>query len=61
MVNKIDYLDGSDFDPEALRERALRLNPGIRILPLSCRTGEGISEWIGWLRAEIEASGGPEG
>jgi hydrogenase nickel incorporation protein HypB len=54
VVNKIDYLEGSDFDPEALRERALRLNPGIRILPLSCRTGEGISEWIGWLRAEID-------
>ena len=55
VVNKIDYLDGSDFNLEALRERALRLNPGIRILPLSCRTGEGVSEWIDWLQAEIEA------
>jgi hydrogenase nickel incorporation protein HypB len=54
VVNKIDYLDGSDFDLEVLRERALRLNPGIRILPLSCRTGEGIPEWIGWLSGEIE-------
>ena len=59
VVNKIDYLDGSDFNLEALGERALRLNPGIRILPLSCRTGEGIPEWIGWLRAEIEAFGRP--
>ena len=58
VVNKIDYLD-SDFNLEALGERALRLNPGIRILPLSCRTGEGIPEWIGWLRAEIEAFGRP--
>ena len=55
VVNKIDYLDDSDFNLEALGERALRLNPGIRILPLSCRTGEGIPEWIDWLRAEIEA------
>jgi hydrogenase nickel incorporation protein HypB len=54
VINKIDYLEGSDFDVEVLRERALRLNPGIRILPLSCRTGEGISEWIRWLRTEIE-------
>jgi len=55
VVNKIDYLDGSDFDLEVLGERARRLNPGIRILPVSCRTGEGIPEWIDWLRAEIEA------
>jgi hydrogenase nickel incorporation protein HypB len=54
VVNKIDYLDGSDFNPEILRERARRLNPEIRILPLSCRTGEGIPEWIGWLSGEIE-------
>jgi len=54
VVNKIDYLDDSDFNLEALGERALRLNPGIRILPLSCRTGEGIPGWIGWLSGEIE-------
>jgi hydrogenase nickel incorporation protein HypB len=54
LVNKIDYLDGSDFNMEILRERALRLNPEIRILPVSCRTGEGIPEWIGWLSGEIE-------
>ena len=54
VVNKIDYLDDSDFNLEALGERALRLNPGIRILPLSCRTGEGISGWIAWLSDEIE-------
>ncbi len=55
VINKTDYLEGSDFDPEALRERVLRLNPGIRILFLSCRTGEGISEWTRWLAGEIEA------
>jgi hydrogenase nickel incorporation protein HypB len=55
VINKTDYLEGSDFDPEALRERVLRLNPGIRILSLSCRTGEGVSEWIHWLAGEIEA------
>ena len=55
VVNKIDYLDDSDFNLEVLRERALRLNPRIRILPLSCRTGEGIPGWIGWLSGEIES------
>jgi hydrogenase nickel incorporation protein HypB len=55
VINKTDYLEGSDFDVEALRERVHRLNPGIRILSLSCRTGEGVSEWTRWLTDEIEA------
>jgi len=64
VINKTDYLEGSDFDLEALRERALRLNPEIKILLLSCRTGEGISAWLHWLAGEIEAfrkgmDGGP--
>jgi hydrogenase nickel incorporation protein HypB len=54
VINKTDYLEGSDFDPVALKERVLRLNPGIRILFLSCRTGEGVSEWTRWLADEIE-------
>ena len=54
VVNKIDYLEGSDFNLETLRERALRLNPRMCILPLSCRTGEGVSDWLGWLRTEID-------
>jgi hydrogenase nickel incorporation protein HypB len=55
VINKTDYLEGSDFDIAALRERVLRLNPGIRILSLSCRTGEGVSEWLRWLAGEIES------
>ena len=64
VVNKTDYLESSDFNLEALRERVLRLNPKIRILTLSCRTGEGVSDWIRWLTDEIAAfrkgmAGGP--
>ena len=55
VIGKTDYLKGSDFDPEALKERALRLNPKMDIVSLSCRTGEGVSEWIRWLTNEIEA------
>ncbi len=54
VVNKTDYLGMSDFDMEALKERVVRLNPGIRIFPVSCRTGQGIDDWAQWLAAEIE-------
>jgi hydrogenase nickel incorporation protein HypB len=55
VVNKIDYLPDPGFSMAALRERVLKLNPGIRIFAVSCRTGEGLDDWIRWLREQISA------
>ena len=54
LVNKIDYLGLSDFDMDALKERVLKINPDITIIEVSCRTGQGIDEWAGWLAQEVE-------
>jgi hydrogenase nickel incorporation protein HypB len=59
VVNKTDYLEGSDFDMAVLKERVLRLNPGIRIFPVSCRTGQGIDAWTQWLAGEIKTVQNP--
>jgi hydrogenase nickel incorporation protein HypB len=53
LVNKIDYLSLSDFDMAAMRKRVLALNPNIRIIEVSCKTGEGIGDWIAWLKKEV--------
>ncbi|MCD6292566.1 MAG: hydrogenase nickel incorporation protein HypB [Deltaproteobacteria bacterium] len=50
IVNKIDCQEFFDFNLEKMRERVLKLNPKIKIIPLSCRTGAGIKEWLDWLR-----------
>ena len=55
VVNKIDYLTTEDFDIDALRTRALSLNPDLDIFEVSCKTGQGIEEWVDWLRKEVEA------
>ena len=55
VVNKMDYLSLSDFDMAALRQRVLALNPRIRILEVSCKTGAGIESWIDWLNGEAAA------
>ena len=55
LVNKIDYLELSDFDMEAMRERVLRLNPDIRIFEISAKTGQGVEDWSAWLCAEAES------
>ena len=53
VVNKIDYLSLSDFNMALLRERVLALNPRIKILEISCKTGAGIKGWIDWLNGEV--------
>ena len=58
LVNKIDYLSLSDFDMSALHKRVLALNPRIVIFEVSCKTGEGIENWINWLKKEMASFGG---
>lgn len=55
LINKIDVLPYFDFDIEACKERATKLNPNMKIIPISARTGEGIQEWTDWLRTETTA------
>ena len=54
LVNKIDYLEYSDFDLAAMKERVLALNPKIKIIEISCKTGQGIALWAKWLKEEIK-------
>jgi hydrogenase nickel incorporation protein HypB len=55
LINKIDYLELSDFDIGAMRERVQRLNPEMQIFEVSAKTGEGIADWAGWLSGEAES------
>lgn len=54
LVNKIDAMDFFDFDLEAVKERVTKLNPKIKIIPISAKTGEGIDQWAEWLRCEVK-------
>ncbi|HIW21958.1 MAG TPA: hydrogenase nickel incorporation protein HypB [Candidatus Dorea intestinavium] len=53
VINKIDVLDYFDFDLEACISRVKKLNPNIKIFPVSAKTGEGIKEWANWLLEEV--------
>jgi len=54
VINKIDLLPYVPFDLEQARENAQRVHPGIRIIEVSCTTGEGINEWMTWLQERRE-------
>jgi hydrogenase nickel incorporation protein HypB len=50
ILAKIDLLPHLDFDVAACIEAARRVNPAIEVIRLSARTGEGMAEWLDWLR-----------
>ena len=54
LINKMDAMDYFDFDLEAVKERVKKLNPNIKVIPISAKTGEGIDEWADWIRTEVK-------
>lgn len=54
LINKMDALSIFDFDIEAVKERVKKLNPNIKVIPISAKTGEGIDEWAEWIRTEVK-------
>ncbi|MDE7435468.1 MAG: hydrogenase nickel incorporation protein HypB [Lachnospiraceae bacterium] len=55
IINKIDVLPYFDFDLDKVREYALMRNPKLKIFPISAKTGEGMEDWVNWLRDEIRS------
>ena len=53
LINKIDVMPYFDFDLDKCREYAKKLNPNIKIIPISAKHGDGIGEWADWLRSQV--------
>ena len=53
VITKLDTLSYFDFDLEKCFERAKRLNPNIKIFPVSAKTGEGMAALEEYLRESI--------
>jgi hydrogenase nickel incorporation protein HypB len=50
VINKMDLAPHVDADPEKIKRDALSLNPALKIFEVSCRTGQGIGQWVEWLK-----------
>lgn len=56
VLNKIDLLPFVPFDKEEFKRGVCGLQPGIRVLEVSCTQGQGVDEWIQWLKVQIQAN-----
>lgn len=53
VITKTDTLPVFDFDLQKCEERVRRLNPDIRIFPVSAKTGDGMADLEDWLREQV--------
>jgi hydrogenase nickel incorporation protein HypB len=53
VINKIDLLPYVPFNMEYFRRGVEILNQGLITFLLSCRTGEGMDDWLSWVRGEV--------
>jgi hydrogenase nickel incorporation protein HypB len=58
LLNKCDLLPYLDFDVERAVENARRVNPTIEVIRVSAKSGEGMADWLAWLKREHTAVAG---
>ena len=56
IINKTDLLPYVNFDVEKAREYALRVNPQLQFIEVSCSGGQGLDSWYKWLESKLIAS-----
>jgi hydrogenase nickel incorporation protein HypB len=60
ILNKADLLGVLSFDLDYFRRGLEMVNPGVPFFVVSCRTGEGMAEWVNWLLAKWRSRVEPE-
>ncbi|WP_428420367.1 hydrogenase nickel incorporation protein HypB [Methylibium sp.] len=57
LLSKTDLLPHLRVDLRRMVDNALRINPRLKIFPVSAYSGEGLDAWYGWLRDELATIG----
>ena len=56
ILNKIDLLGMSNFNPEQVKKNALSINPNLTIFETSCTMDTGLEAWYNWLLELVKAN-----
>lgn len=51
LVNKVDLTPHLDFDIAQAVNHMRMVNPGVKVLEVSARSGAGLDRWIAWIEA----------
>ena len=50
LLTKCDLMQALKFDVDRVKDDIAKLNANVKFLPISSQSGEGMEEWLGWLR-----------
>jgi hydrogenase nickel incorporation protein HypB len=56
LLNKVDLLPHVDFDVAMAIEFARRVRPGLEVIEISARSGEGFDRWCAWVERGAAAA-----
>ena len=57
LLSKCDLLPHLDFDADLAMANARRVNPDIQVIRVSATNGEGLGEWLEWIKAGCHDAG----
>ena len=58
LLNKVDLAPHCDVDLDLYEANLRRVNPGIEVIRVSARTGEGMGNWLNWLNGALARKSG---
>lgn len=53
LISKIDLIPYLDIDINRLKNNILQINPKMKIIQISAKTGEGFGDWIAYLKGNL--------
>jgi hydrogenase nickel incorporation protein HypB len=53
LINKVDLLPYLDVKLDSIKTAAKRVNPGLRVFEISCKTNEGLDAWYEWVKERV--------
>lgn len=53
LITKIDLAIHLDINTDTIVANVRQINPNVKIIPVSAKTGEGLAVWFDWLRSQI--------
>ncbi|TRV45098.1 MAG: hydrogenase accessory protein HypB [Microcystis panniformis Mp_MB_F_20051200_S9] len=55
IITKLDLAPYLEIDLQRLEANVRSMNPDVTIIALSAQTGEGLEEWLNWLKSQVNS------
>lgn len=55
LITKLDLAPYVDVDIQHIESNIRQINPHVTIIPVSAKTGEGLSLWFDWMRSRVRS------